>query len=89
MNKSPNPVSWQSSVGKKRAALRVRQRAALYRNLKKVFGVRQLRDGQEDVIANVIAKRSTLAIMPTGAGKSLCYQLPTLTLAGQPPSSHR
>ena len=82
MNKGPDPLRSQSSGGKQRTALKGRQRVALYRNLKKVFGLRQLRDGQEDVIANVIAKRSTLAIMPTGAGKSLCYQLPTLTLVG-------
>lgn len=82
MNTPTDPLHSQPSSGRRQTALNSRQRAALYRNLKKVFGLRQLRDGQEAVIGNVIAKRSTLAIMPTGAGKSLCYQLPTLTLPG-------
>ncbi len=48
-----------------------------------MFGLEQLRAGQEAVIANVLARRPTLAIMPTGAGKSLCYQLPALALPGR------
>jgi ATP-dependent DNA helicase RecQ len=55
---------------------------ALRRTLRDVFGIRRLRPGQEDVIRAVIAGRDALAIMPTGAGKSLCYQLPALHLAG-------
>ncbi|HKO69257.1 MAG TPA: RecQ family ATP-dependent DNA helicase [Burkholderiaceae bacterium] len=82
MNTPTDPLRLRQSTGRRQTALKGRQRAALYRNLKKVFGLRQLRDGQEAVIGNVIAKRSTLAIMPTGAGKSLCYQLPALTLTG-------
>jgi ATP-dependent DNA helicase RecQ len=46
------------------------------------FGVRNLRPGQREVIESVIAGRDTLAIMPTGAGKSLCYQVPALYLPG-------
>jgi ATP-dependent DNA helicase RecQ len=44
------------------------------------FGVRKWRTGQRAVIEAVIAGKNVLAIMPTGAGKSLCYQLPALFL---------
>ena len=56
--------------------------AALRRILSGVFGIDEFRPGQESVIRSVLAGRNTLAIMPTGAGKSLCYQLPALHLPG-------
>jgi ATP-dependent DNA helicase RecQ len=50
--------------------------------LAEVFGFDQFREGQERVIAALLAGRSSLAIFPTGGGKSLCYQLPALLLDG-------
>ncbi|GBG15554.1 ATP-dependent DNA helicase RecQ [Novimethylophilus kurashikiensis] len=46
------------------------------------FGVERLRPGQVEVIESVLDARDTLAIMPTGGGKSLCYQLPALIMPG-------
>ena len=48
--------------------------------LESVFGFQQLRPGQARVVSAVLAGRSAAAIFPTGAGKSLCYQLPALHL---------
>src|SRR4051812_31152294 len=46
------------------------------------FGYAEFRPGQEQVVESLLAGRSALAVFPTGAGKSLCYQLPALLLDG-------
>lgn len=55
---------------------------SLEESLHEIFGLAHLRPGQNEVIQSVLDGRNTLAIMPTGSGKSLCYQLPALNLPG-------
>ena len=50
--------------------------------LAEVFGYHDFRPGQEQVIDSLLAGRHALAVMPTGAGKSLCYQVPALVKGG-------
>ena len=55
---------------------------SMRRVLKDVFGFEDFRPGQEAVMTNLLAGQHALAVMPTGAGKSLCYQVPALVLGG-------
>lgn len=50
--------------------------------LKQYYGYEEFRPGQERVISSLLSGRDTLAVMPTGAGKSLCFQVPALLLPG-------
>lgn len=50
--------------------------------LEEHFGFREFKPGQAEVVASLLEGRDTLAVMPTGGGKSLCYQLPAMVLDG-------
>src|SRR5215211_3028909 len=63
--------------------------ADLRDHLQELFGLDDFRPAQREVIEDVLAGRDVLCVMPTGAGKSLCYQLPAamsegLTIVGSP-----
>src|SRR5687767_8497920 len=50
--------------------------------LREVFGLTEFRPGQRAVVDSVLSGRPTVAVMPTGAGKSLCFQLPAVCAGG-------
>lgn len=54
----------------------------IYLNLEKFFGYKRFKEGQYELIKNILNKRDVLAILPTGGGKSLCYQLPAIMMQG-------
>ena len=54
--------------------------SALQELLKDTFGYDDFRPGQETIIRHVLRQENVLGIMPTGGGKSICYQLPALLL---------
>ena len=51
-------------------------------NLKKYFGYDSFRQGQEELISNILKGKDVLGILPTGGGKSICYQLPAIIKDG-------
>lgn len=50
--------------------------------LKKYFGYESFREGQEHLVSSILSGKDTLGVMPTGAGKSICYQVPALMMDG-------
>ena len=48
------------------------------KTLKKIFGFSEFRPGQEEIIRSIINGNNVLAVLPTGGGKSLCYQIPAM-----------
>ena len=53
-----------------------------YSVLRDFFGHSQFRNGQEQIIDSILSGRDCLGVMPTGAGKSMCYQIPALMFDG-------
>ena len=54
----------------------------LHRALKHYYGYTAFRTGQEEIISTILQGKPVLAVLPTGAGKSICFQLPSLLLKG-------
>ncbi|MCI1984350.1 MAG: ATP-dependent DNA helicase [Bifidobacteriaceae bacterium] len=59
-----------------------RKQDVMYSALRKVFGFDEFRPGQKDLISAILDHRDVVGVLPTGAGKSLCYELPALMLPG-------
>ena len=69
-------------LGYENAVIQISDISRVRRVLKDVFGFDDFRPGQEAAMTTLLAGGSVLAVMPTGAGKSLCYQVPALVLGG-------
>src|SRR6476661_5325450 len=69
-------------VGYENRVMQMPDTSSMRRVLKDVFGFADFRPGQQNAMTALLAGRSVLTVMPTGAGKSLCYQVPALVLGG-------
>lgn len=70
------------SFGENRSKMARERSGKMNDLLKQYFGYDEFRPGQEEIIQKVIDQENVLGIMPTGSGKSICYQLPSLLLDG-------
>ena len=84
--KSPYPAKPKKSVKPSKPSKSAKNRNSshfpMQEKLKEAFGFESFRNGQEEVIRKLMDGKSVAAIFPTGAGKSLCFQLPALYLEG-------
>ena len=55
---------------------------SLHKSLKNIFGFNSFKGRQEKIIKNLLEEKDSMVIMPTGGGKSMCYQLPALISSG-------
>lgn len=62
--------------------MQIRQSEDIHAPLQKYFGYSHFRDLQEEIIRNVLDKKDAVVIMPTGGGKSICFQIPALIMEG-------
>lgn len=76
-----NDITSEKDAGS-RSRLTAEVRTKIYETLKYYFGFDTFKEGQLEVIESLVSGRNVFVLMPTGGGKSLCYQLPALMLEG-------
>jgi ATP-dependent DNA helicase RecQ len=78
----PATTKTTKSAPAQKPAVKVKSNSALTTQLNEHFGFDQFKEPQESIIKNLLAGKDTFVIMPTGGGKSLCYQLPAMISEG-------